>query len=187
MQVRVTTPRRPSLLSFLLPLLAVAGACVSPQGERPVESTGFLPASGLDQVNPADIAVEPVRVALLDGGQAPADGIREALYLGLINRLYSPLPLSWVDGGGDFDAVLRVRVLEWDRSMLKYDGTILARAEARLVADGKSLWAVELTRRLNRNISGTQRDDATKAEASAARHLATEILALLPSRNALRE
>ena len=175
------------MFRFLVPLLAVAAACVSPKGEGPVESTGFLPASGLDQARPADIAVAPVRVTLLDGGQAPADAVREALYLGLIDRLYSPLPLAWVDGGGDCDAVLQVRILEWDPSMLNYDGTIMARAEARLVAAGGSLWAVELTRRLNRNTSGPMRDDPAKAEVSSAQHLASEILALLPERNPQRE
>jgi len=63
----------------------------------------------------------------------------------------------------------------------------MARAEARLVAAGGSLWAVELTRRLNRNTSGPMRDDPAKAEVSSAQHLASEILALLPERNPQRE
>jgi len=174
--------------SFLLlvPLTLALGACVTPQSETPTESTGFLPASGLDAVQPVDIAVAPVTVALLDGGTAPTDAVREALYGGLIHRLYSPLPLAWVDADGERDATLVVRILQWDRSKLNYDGTILARAEARLVAGGESLWAVELTRRLNRSTSGQDRDEPGLAEASCARHLAAEVLALLPEHDARR-
>jgi hypothetical protein len=100
--------------------------------------------------------------------------------------LYSPLPLAWVDADGERDATLVVRILQWDRSKLNYDGTILARAEARLVAGGESLWAVELTRRLNRSTSGPDRDEPGRAEASCARHLAAEVLALLPEHDARR-
>lgn len=184
MQSRFTQIRA-SLLA-LVPAVLLLGACVAPGGDSPTESTGFLPSSGLDAVQPVDIAVAPVTVVLLDGGTAPTEVVREALYRGLIERLYSPLPLEWVDAGGERDATLKVRILEWDRSKLNYDGTIMARAEARLVASGESLWAVELTRRLNRTTSGPDRDDPDRAEESCARHLASEVLALLPEHDAHR-
>ena len=186
MQSRSSAQRPSSTLRFLLGLALAAGACVAPRPQDPVDSTGFLPASGLDDLQPADIAVAPVDVVLLEGGDAPHEAVREALYDGLIDRLYSPLPLVWVDGGGERDATLVVRILQWDRSKLSYDGTITARAEARLTADGRSLWAVELTRRLNRATSGEAREDVALAELSSAQNLAREILALLPERDPQR-
>lgn len=176
----------PRFLTAVLVLAFAALACVTPERRAEQEATQFMPASGLDQVNPADIAVAPVMLAMLEEGSAPTDAVREALYLGLIDRLYSPLPLDWVDAGGERDAVLKVRILMWDTDAVKYDGTVLARAEARLSNADGNLWGIDITRVLNDATSGPNRDDAALAEASAARDLAAEILALLPERNPLR-
>ena len=173
-------------LRALLSLLFLAGACVAPMKPDEANRTEFLPASGLDQFQPADIAVAQVRVQTLDGGSAPTELLRGDLYQGLISRLYTPLTLDWVDGGGASDATLQVRILKWDRSRLAYDGTVLARAEARLVNSKGSLWAVDITRRLNRRTSDPNREDPNLTEASCTRDLAAELLQLLPMRDPMR-
>lgn len=177
----------PRFLTTLLVAFPLAlAACVTPVHQADQEGTEFMPAAGLDQVNPADIAVAPVMLAMLEEGNAPTEAVRKALYDGLIDRLYSPLPLEWVDAGGDRDAVLKVRILMWDTSSVAYDGRVLARAEARMTNADGNLWGIDITRVLNDDVSGTQRDTRELAERSAARGLAKEILMLLPERNPLR-
>jgi len=174
---------------LLVPAAALAfvlGGCVTPEHRADAEATEFMTAAGLDQVNPADIAVAPVMLAMLEDGYVPTEAVREALYTGLIDRLYSPLPLGWVDEGGEHDAVLKVRILMWDTSKVAYDGTIFARAEARVSNADGNLWGVDITRVLNDDVSGPNRDTPALAEMSAASDLAAELLALLPERNPLR-
>jgi len=185
MQLSTTPARRAPLLAlFVAPVLALV-ACVAPTKDDPIESTGYLPGSGLDAVQPADIAVAPVRIRMQDGTGVPTDALRDALYLGLIERLYSPLPLDWVDGGGDSDATLKVTVIGWDTSNIKYDGTVVARAEASMVRGGDTLWSVELTRRVNDDKGGSARTVVDEAIAASVSSFAGEILALLPERDPL--
>ena len=165
--------------------LATLGACVAPQKADPHDSTGYLPGSGLDAVQPADIAVMPVELRLEEEAAVPVEDLRLALYEGLVDRLYSPLAFDWVDDGGDSEAALEVTVLGWDTASLVYDGTIIARAEASMVRGDEVLWAVELTRRLNDDVGGAQRSNASASISSSVAELAREILALLPERDPL--
>lgn len=174
------------LTALLFGLSLSALACITPVRQIEQEATNYMPASGLDQANPADIAVAPVTLAMLEDGQAPTEIVRQALYKGLIDRLYSPLPLDWVDNGGARDATLQVRVLMWDTSQTAYDGTVLARVEARMTAASGALWAIDITRRLNDSKGGIGRANADVAERNAALDLAQEILSLLPERDTTR-
>ena len=180
---------RPKTLGVLLGSLCLSAlACVAPQQEDPYDSTGYLPGSGLDAVQPADIAVMPVELRLpSDAGSVsiPLDDLRTGLYEGLIERLYSPLAYDWIEAGGEADARLEVAVLGWDTADLIYDGTVVARAEASMVRGDEVLWAVELTRRLNDDTGGEQRSDAAASIDSSVAELAREILALLPERDPL--
>lgn len=179
-----STPRR-ALAPLALVLASALGACVAPDVGDPYDSTGYLPGAGLDAVQPADIAVAPVALRLEEEVPVPVDDLRQALYAGLVDRLYSPLALDYVDDGGAPDAVLEVTVLGWDTSQLAYDGTLVARAEAAMVRGDEVLWAVELTRRLNDDVGGTQRSDPAASQARSVVELAAEVLALLPERDPL--
>lgn len=173
-------------LRALLPLIVLLGACVAPKNSDELSQTNFLPTKAQTDHQPVDVGIAPVRVVMLEEGDAPAEALRDALYEGLMDRMYSPLPNAWVDGGGESDALIQVRILQWDRSQLAYDGTIMARAEARMVVPEGSMWAVDITRRLNRNVGGKDRADSDLAEASCVRDLASELLELLPKRDPLR-
>jgi hypothetical protein len=169
-----------------LSLVTTLGSCIAPPGEAlSKDDTGWLPGGGLEMVQPADIAVVPIGLRTRDAG-IPTDLIRENLYGGLIDRLYSPLPLAWVDGGGESDAVLKVTMLSWDRKDLAARGAILARAEARMLQGSEVLWAVELTREVSANpFGGAARTDVGVAEARCVQVFVQEILALLPLRDVL--
>lgn len=168
-----------------LSLVTTLGSCIAPQGdERSKDDTGWLPGGGLEMVQPADIAVIPISLRTKDT-RIPTDAIRTNLYGGLLDRLYTPLPFTWVDGGGESDAELQVTMLGWDRKDLAARGAVLARAEARMVQGAEVLWAVELTREVSANsFGGDARTNVTVAEARCAEVFAGEILALLPIRDA---
>ena len=163
----------------------LVGSCINPPVD-PVEkfATGWLPGGGLEMVQPADIAVTPIKLRSKDQA-IPSGLIRENLYGGLLDRLYTPLPFTWVDGGGESDAELQVTMLGWNRKDLAARGAILARAEARMVQGTDVLWAVEITREVSANsFGGAARTNVTVAEARCAEVFAGEILALLPIRDA---
>ncbi|MFT4710167.1 MAG: hypothetical protein ACI9D0_001179 [Bacteroidia bacterium] len=164
----------------------IVGSCIAPPVD-PAEKhdTGWLPGGGLEMVQPADIAVIPISLRTKDTA-VPTDQLREKLYGGLLDRLYTPLPFSWVDGGGESDAELQVTMLRWDRTDLAARGAILARAEARMVQGADVLWAVEITREVSANsFGGDARTNVGVAEARCAEVFAGEILALLPVRDAM--
>jgi len=178
-------------------LLIAALACQTP---TPVQqhATVKLPSRGLELAQPADVAVAVVRD---EAGPrktavgAPTDALRAALYEGLVERLYSPVSLDYVDkqwteasfgGGGAADAVLDVVVTKWDTTHVMQRGVVLARAEARLIdadrPDAEPLWAMGVTRRLD--LGGPEpRGDWG---ALAAEMLASELLGELPQRDPVR-
>ena len=167
-------------------LVLCVGSCITPPVD-PAEKhdTGWLPGGGLEMVQPADIAVVPIGLRTKDSG-VPTDMLRDSLYSGLLGRLYTPLPFSWVDNGGESDAQLKVTMLQWDRKDLEARGAIQARAEARMVQGTDVLWAVEVTREVSANsFGGLARTDVGVAEARCVEVFAAEILALLPVRNAM--
>ncbi len=82
MTALTTTRRRMPALGALLATLALGslGACVSPQQDDPHDSTGYLPGTGLDAVQPADIAVMPVELRLLDPSGAEGIPVDDAIF-----------------------------------------------------------------------------------------------------------
>lgn len=174
-------------------LLAALGACVIPK-VRAEEETIRHPYYGLEEAQPADIAVAPVRDASSSRG-APVAAVRSALYEGLVARQYSPLELSFVDAHWseagfaadslDVGGVLEVVFREWDLSLLGTHGVILAEVEAR-VLDGRRpgaepLWGLTLKRRL-RVANDVSRVTRTELYARAGERLADEVLRNLPLR-----
>src|SRR5688572_6384156 len=146
-------------LLLAAPLLLPLAACQM-ESKNPQHMTDSLPGSGLEVAQPADVAVAPVRDTT--GAGVPLDAMRQALYAGLVDRLYSPVRLEYVDrqwtdaafgAGGAAEAVLEVTVTKWDTTHVPQRGVVLARGEARLVdadaPEGTPLWAVGVTRRLD--------------------------------------
>jgi hypothetical protein len=180
--------RLPIAASFLLALLA----CETPT-QVPQHVTDQLPGRGLEAVQPADVAVAPVRDE--SGGGAPVDAVRQACYVGLVDRLYSPVSLDYVDqqwtdasfgGGGAAEAVLEVAITKWDTTHVPQRGVVIARAEGRLIdtrePDGEPLWARGVTRRLDLGGPDPRGDWAARA----GELLAAELLAELPQRDPIR-
>ncbi|MCZ6598134.1 MAG: hypothetical protein O7B99_10880 [Planctomycetota bacterium] len=182
--------------TLLLPTLLVLGACES----TPRTPYGFdpLPARGLFDRQPADIAV--LTVENRSGMTAvPTEALRQALYIGLVDRLYSPLALDYVDrkwteasvpasGASEIaiDAVLQVVVTRWDVTTLQSRGSILASGEALLFPGGglagTPLWGVRFDTRLAGLSPEELEGDPYEVGAG---QLAAEILAQLPVRDPL--
>ncbi len=175
-------------------LLLALVSCAELGSRREQHVTDLMPSDGLAATQPGDVAVPAVRDQSEAGG-APVQTLRRAIYRGLVTRLYSPVDLEYLDKGwteasfGDeavADAILQVAVIEWDESFLDARGVVIASAEARLHdardLSGKPLWGVTVTRRID--LTGLPEDGDHRVW--AAERLATEILAQLPERDAVR-
>ena len=182
-----------SLASRLLPAallslsLGALGAC---NAAPPVNhATELLPGGRLARVQPGDVAVLPVRNQT--GRVIPEEALRDAFSAGLIDRLYSPLAMAYVDrawqeasfgDAGAAEAVLQVSITEWDTSALEARGALVVTAEV-LMFDpfeygGDPLWGVNLTRRIAEldTIEGDPQVNAAQA-------FAREALEILPERD----
>ena len=155
-------------------------------------------ADGLAGTSVVDVAVVPVQNASGDP-EVPLDAARGALYAGLVDRLYSPLRLEYVDrhwgsdppepGGGEADALLELEVREWDTSLLGSHRAVRAEAVARLVdarsgapeAGAEPLWSARVRRRLQPGRQPTREESLRRA----AELLALEVLELIPARDPL--
>jgi len=181
------------LAALAAPLL-VAGCQTTPE---PVNSTQWLARGGLERVQPADVAVAPVRDHSRQ--QAPADALREALYRGLIERLYSPLDLDYVDARWaearfdptqvEAEGVLQVIVTTWDPTWLSTHGDLIFALEARLLDAGRPesdpLWAVSVSRRISLQRERERAATPEEFDRAAAAAVAAEVLELLPERDPL--
>ena len=105
-------------------------ACNATQASRTDRSTQFLPAEGLEQAQPADIAVAEIRNQTASEN-VPLEDLRTAFSDGLVERLYSPLDPAYVDanwgeasytGATPPDAFLVVAVTHWDPTHLQSKG-----------------------------------------------------------------
>lgn len=189
--MRVQFPLASRLLSA--PLIAVAlgaatlGAC---HATPPVNhATELLPGARLARMQPGDVAVLPVRNQT--GTAIPEETLRAAFSAGLIDRLYSPLAMDYVDRAwleasfGDAaaaEAVLQVSITEWDTKALGTRGAVVISAEVLLFDPfeygGDPLWGVNLTRRIA-ELDLVEGDP----QQAAARAFAREALSILPQRD----
>lgn len=153
-------------------------------------ATDALPGRGLADLQPADVAVAPVRDE--SGNGAPVSALREACYHGLVDRLYSPVNLDYVDrdwteaafgSAGAAEAVFDVVVTTWDTVHVPSRGVVRAVAEVRMLdvrdPDGEPLWGARVTRRLS--LGGPDPEGDWSAQAAGL--LALEILGALPERD----
>jgi hypothetical protein len=180
---------------FLVASLLFAGACQT-TAPTPQHATDKLPSAGLAAAQPADVAVAPIQDETGRAvGDVPLEAVRQAIYTGLVDRLYSPVSLDYVDrqwteasfgGAGAADAVLEIAITKWDTTHVAQRGVVLARAVGTLVdaknPEGQPLWAVGITRRLDLGGPDPTGDWRTRA----AGMLAAELLAELPLRDPVR-
>lgn len=187
------------LPTFLAGLFALAACTAAPRPVQPGvpgERTETLAAEGLDRLQPADVAVAPIE-NLTGLAELPVDDLRAALAQGLVQRLYTPLALDfvdkhWVDAsfrGVDVpDATLYVTVLGWNENSLASKGELAAELELKLVeggtAEGRLLWGRRLQRIVDVAPSGNRpaglRRDLFPI---AVRELASRALQELPERD----
>ena len=148
-------PARTGLATLLL-LLPFA-SCVTPTsdgGGEPVPASFQL----LSERQPADVAVAPLfdKTGRRD---APLDALRGELAATLVERLYSPLSVAYVDanwvdssfrGTPPPDALLSVTLTRWDPSRLYSTGFVRVGADLVLFegadSTGRVLWRESLSR-----------------------------------------
>lgn len=184
--------RRPTAAAALLVLLAACNATGAPQT---VERTQPLPGEGLEEFQPADVALAPLRNQTKVQG-VPLALLREAFYVELTQRLYSPLSLEFVDAnwseasfGGTAapEATMIVTVTHWDANRLLSSGTVVAGLEMRLWKGGSTsgtpLWGTSVVREVTvhdgRGQPGLTRDLLPEVATALAR----EALQELPERD----
>jgi hypothetical protein len=193
MQLRFLT------LGLTAPLALLFASCENlPRlpGSAPItQSTDFHPAEGLAERQPAEIALAPIRnQSSIES--LPLVELREDIYRELINRLYSPLDLDFVDrhwegssfsGAAPPDALLTIVVTDWDANSLATEGELKATLELRIFdgdsAENPVLWGVDATRTVDlhqgQGTAGLVRD----LYPEALRALAEEVIQLLPERD----
>ncbi len=160
--------------------------------------TNYLTGTGLDELQPADIALLPIRNQSANRS-VPLEALRADFQNGLVERLYSPLDFAFVDakeaaappGGAAAgpDATMVVAVTHWDPSRLTGSGVLAAAAEVRLYegdgTHGPLIFGVALRRNIDldpRQVGGAMMRDRLP---EAIRRFAQEALALLPERDPL--
>jgi hypothetical protein len=181
-------------LALVLALAACETVTLPPAPEI-TQRTEPIDGSGLAALQPAEIAVAPVEDAA-EFQTVPTALLREAFQAGLLNRLYSPLALDYVDGHwreSSFtgapapDAVLVVAITGWDESSLTSAGVLRASADLWLYpggdAAGTPLWGVSLTRTVSVSERPGPPGFARELVPLAARAFAREALSTLPERD----
>ena len=191
-------PARPARL-LLLGLLPVSlAACTALEEVQNPETTEFRGTPGrMEEVQPSDIAVAPIRNQT--GRDLPADLFREAFAAELINRLYSPLALDYVDdnwvessfaGTPAPDALLVVAITEYDPDHLYSSGIVTVGADLYLFEGGSTtgspLWGLNLLRRIDMGDGrGNPPTPSDHLRPKAIKLFAAAALAELPERDPL--
>lgn len=190
--------------TFVVALVALCACVQRPPAD--VQSS-VIAAPDLYTVNPADIAVMPVEDATPDRRVTPhLDLIRQEVAKSLVGRLYSPLTARAVDAqlatdplrgtvtdatllgkvAGRFgeDAVLGLRITQWDESKIMATNRIQFSADVTMVdAKGKrTLWSGNFTGDVKAGGSGPAPLDRDEKVRSAAIGFAQELISRLPSR-----
>ncbi len=177
----------------LVSVLGFSGCAIAP-GESQNETNRY-PSFGLEESRPVDIAVLPVKDHT--GGLVPARTLRNQLYLGLVEKLYSPISLNYVDvnwveakfdsSSLQADGVLQVVVDEWDTSLLSTNGALNIVMQVEILDGGQPggtpLWGARVKRRLEL-VQGSIVPSREELFEKAAVMAAQEILQLIPSRPA---
>ncbi|MEZ5978218.1 MAG: hypothetical protein R3F34_08375 [Planctomycetota bacterium] len=201
-----------TLVALALLAASFATASCRETGTEPPEVVTFetplvvgADAELLASVQPADVFVVPVLDETETFG-TPTEGLRRAIYAGLVQRLYSPIRMEWADAvvadlaksgappsaqeanaALGADAFLEVRVLAWDETELESDGTVRVRLEAVLrdPADPEHpLWGYRMGRLVDVGGVSARRATHDVLVGRAVEKAAADLLALLPQRDA---
>ena len=189
-----------SLRRLLPALLAAApvvlvSACQA-RAPRPAPNRAEpLGGAGLDALQPADIALAPLRNQT-GNPEVPLEDLRRALYEGLIDRLYSPLELAYVDrhweessfaGAAPPDGLLVVSITQWDTRQLRSHGILQATAELRLFEGGSTespmLWGSLVHRQVDLGVHPEQHTLVRDLLPQAIEAFARSVLLELPERD----
>ena len=150
----------------------------------------------LARAQPADVALVPIRNQT-EREDVPLELFREAFATELVDRLYSPLDFTYVDGnwvessfGGTPapDALMVVTITGWDPGRLYSTGAVEVTGELLLVEGGSTtgtpLWGLSLHRSIDLGDGrGNPPAPAGHHIGEAVRTFAREALALLPERD----
>jgi len=195
---------RPRLLALAAPaavfVAGVMGSCASviqPAGQSESTKPRGDPER-VPELQPADIAVAPVRNQS-GRDDLPAAAFRQAFAKELVNRLYSPLSLPYVDsnwvessfaGTPAPDALLVVAITKWNPDHLYSNGKVDVSADLYLFEGGSTtgspLWGVNLSRSIDLSDGrGNPPTPADHLRDKAIRLFAEQALAELPERDPL--
>ena len=162
----------------------------------------MLAGTGLEDLNPGDVAVAPVVVHMEDESQRHRDavpqwGLREAMQRALVRRRYSPLSLDFVDsrvvnasyGAGDVgeQAVCESLVHAWSERYWSTERQLDVDVEVRMVdpsaaAGSTPLWAARMDGMVGLNsITNYTSEEALRA--AILDEIALELMARMPARN----
>jgi len=181
-------------------LLALLSSCESvlPQRTEPESTQVRGSIDRVEEFQPTDIAVAPVRNQS-GRDDLPVVAFRQAFARELINRLYSPLALEYVDtnwvessfaGTPAPDALLVVAITEWNPDHLYSNGKVDVAADLYLFQGGSTtgtpMWGLNLRRSVDLGDGrGNPPTPSDHLRTRAVQLFAQEALAELPERDPL--
>ncbi len=155
-----------------------------------------ISSSGLAELNPNDVVVEPVQNTM-EEGSIPADNIRLAFYSALPRRGYVPLALDFVDRAvvdASYspsmlreDAVLQILVHDWNEALWNVRTVLVVDLEARMLDSSQPGAPVVWSGRLSGRYDFARDERQFASDQALLQHacdqLAMEILSAMPARS----
>jgi len=194
---------RPAQALAATALLAIA-SCALPDSipERRGGDVAVLAGTGLEELNPGDVAVAPVVIHMEDASQLHRDAVpqwelRQAMQRSLVRRRYSPLSLDFVDStvvnasysAGDVgeQAVCEIIVRDWSERYWSTERRLDVDVEVRMVdpnasAGSTPLWAARMDGMVSLNSVTNYSSEENLLEA-VLDEIALELMARMPARH----
>ncbi|MAG63857.1 hypothetical protein CMO84_10095 [Candidatus Woesearchaeota archaeon] len=199
---RSTTHR--SIQALAVTALFTIASCALPNSipEQRGGGVAVLAGTGLEELNPADVAVAPVAIHMEDMSQRHRDavpqwGLRQAMQRALVRRRYSPLSLDFVDssvvnasysaGAVGEQAVCEIIVHSWSERYWATEKRLDVDVEVRMVdpaaVEGSTpLWAARMDGMVALNsITNYSSEEALRA--AVLDEISLELVARMPARN----
>ena len=193
-----------SVQALAITALFAIASCALPNSipEQRGGKVAVLAGTGLEELNPGDVAVAPVVVHMEGESQRHRDavpqwGLRRAMQRALVRRRYSPLSLDFVDStvvnasysAGDVgeQAVCEIIVHGWSERYWATERRLAVDVEVRMldptaVAGSTPLWAARMDDVVGLNgITNYTSEEALRA--AILDEIALELMARIPARN----